>query len=376
MNSWIRAFSIPRSAVGTPPPTLSPAPALSLALSPSFAGTLTRLAAFAALTLGLLFSAAGAAPAEPRHDVLVVVGAPGTPEFAPGFIRAAERWREACAAADAACTVIGPTTTTATPATPSADSTLDRNAITAWFSDLDPTSPRPVWFVYLGHGTWDGREARLNLRGADLMGTELKLLLTRLASRPAVIIHGGSASGPLVPLLAAPSRVVVTATSTGDEVNYARFGERLAEVIGAPAGEGDLDMDGQVSVLEAFVAAARGVELFYAGEGRLSTEHALIEDNGDGRGTPAAFFQGARLARRASDNSEPDGTRARRISLLESAVERALSDEQRAQRDLLERELETLRARRAAMAETDYLHELERILRQIGEIYRATGAES
>ena len=47
---------------------------------------------------------------------------------------------------------------------------------------------------------------------------------------------------------------------------------------GSPAGAGDLDMDGQTSVFEAFVAAARGVELFYAGEGRMATERALLEE--------------------------------------------------------------------------------------------------
>ena len=221
----------------------------------------------------------------------------------------------------------------------------------------------------MGHGTWDGREARLNLRGADLTGAELKLLVDRVGERPAVIIHGGSASGPLVPLLSAPQRVVITATASGDEVNYARLGERLADVIGAPAGEGDLDMDGQVSVLEAFIAAARGVELFYAGEGRLATEHALLDDNGDGRGTPPDFYRGTRLVRRASDAAEPDGALARRIALVETAAERALSDEQRARRDALEAELVALRERKAEMDEGAYLRALETILRQLSTLY-------
>ena len=306
--------------------------------------------------------------------MLVVGGAPGAPEFAAGFARAAERWRDACAAADAACMVVGPANAESSEVLP--DSTTDRDAISTWFSSLDPAASRPLWIVYLGHGTWDGREARLNLRGTDLTGSELKLLLSRVSSRPTVVIHGGSASGPLVPLLTAPGRVIVTATSSGDEVNYARFGERLADVIGAPAGEGDLDMDGQVSVLEAFVAAARGVELFYAGEGRMATEHALIEDNGDGRGTPAEFFQGARLARRASDAVEPDGAHARRVALVESESERALTDDQRRRREALENELEALRQGKSTLAEPEYLRRLEELLRRIGAIYREHAVDS
>lgn len=318
------------------------------------------------LTAGFAFTAIAPVTAETstsRHDVLVVVGAPGAPEFETGFAAAAGQWRAACEAAGAACTTVGIGMDAS-----SADA-ADREAISAWFAGLDAASPRPVWFVYLGHGTWDGREARLNLRGDDLTGTELRLLLAPLGERPVVVVHGGSASGPLVPLLAGPNRILVTATTSGDEVNYARFGERFAEAIGSPAGAGDLDMDGQTSVLEAFVAAARGVEMFYAQEGRMATEHALIEDNGDGRGTPAEFFRGTRTVARATDRAEPDGTRARRLALLESPAERLLTDEQRTRRDTLENELDALRARKGAMPEADYLRELERLLRALAAIY-------
>lgn len=356
-----------------PPPTPSPAPDPSRSFSLPPSRLLRWLVSILALACGVhaLLPVAVLA-AEPRHDVLVVVGAPGSPEYAAGFARAAERWRAACDAAGAVCTVIGGATDEARPP----DSTADRDALSAWFSALDPASPRPAWFVYLGHGTWDGREAKLNLRGADLAGSDLKLLLASLRERPVVVLHGGSASGPLVPLLAGPNRVIVTATTSGDEVNYARLGERLADIVAAPAGAGDLDMDGQVSVLEAFVAAARRVELFYAGEGRMATEHALIDDNGDGRGTPPEFFQGARLARHASDGTAPDGALARRIALVETREERALTSRQRQQRDALEGELEALRARKAEMSEPEYLDALEVILRRLSAIYLGSDTES
>ena len=330
---------------------------------------LALLAAAVAERAGAEADAAGSGV---RHDVLVVTGAAGSPEFGPGFARAAERWRDACTAAGASCRIVGLDAGDDV----SGSSTHDRDAITAWFGSLDPASARPAWFVYVGHGTWDGRESRLNLRGADLTGSEFKLLVDRLGDRPTVVIHGGSASGPWIPLLAAPHRVIVTATASGDEVNYARLGEHLAEMIGTTAGEGDLDMDGQVSLLEAFIAAARRVELFYSGEGRLATEHALLEDNGDGRGTPPEFFSGARLVRRAADGSEPDGALARRIILVETATERSLSDAQRARRDALEDELEQLRARKPSMPEADYMHALEELLRRLAAIYTTSSPDA
>ena len=50
------------------------------------------------------------------------------------------------------------------------------------------------------------------------------------------------------------------------------------------ATDGDTDQDGHTSVLEAFVYATRLTDDFYKRAGRLSTEHALIDDNGVVRG--------------------------------------------------------------------------------------------
>lgn len=326
------------------------------------------------LVLGVL-GRLDAAAAGPRHEVLVVVGAAGAPEFAPRFAAAAGLWRDACASAGASCTIIGLEEDGAV--RPQSGSSADRDAVAQWFSARDPAATRPVWFVYLGHGTWDGREARLNLRGADLTGTEMKQLLAGLGDRLCIVIDGGSASGPFTTLLAGPRRVIVTATSSGDEVNYARFGERFAVAIaGAPDAVGDLDMDGQTSVLEAFVAASREVELFYANEGRMATEHALVEDNGDGRGTPAEFFRGTRVVRAASDAASPDGEYARTLALRESPAERMLTDEQRKRRDALERELEELRRRKDSLAESEYLRALEEVLRRLAALYREDAEDS
>ena len=42
----------------------------------------------------------------------------------------------------------------------------------------------------------------------------------------------------------------------------------------------------EAGALEAFLFASRKTTEFYKAENRLATEHALIEDNGDGLGTP------------------------------------------------------------------------------------------
>jgi len=60
-------------------------------------------------------------------------------------------------------------------------------------------------------------------------------------------------------------------------------------------------------LLEAFLTAARRTAEFYQVDGRLATEHALLDDNGDGFGTPADWFRGVRAVKRARDGAAVDG---------------------------------------------------------------------
>ena len=110
-----------------------------------------------------------------------------------------------------------------------------------------------------------------------------------------MIVNCASASGPFVNRLSGENRIVVTATKSGTEHNYARFGEYFARAIASP--DSDLDHDDEVSVHEAFLRASAEVRQFYETEDRILTEHALIDDNGDGKGTPASMFRGMRAQR-------------------------------------------------------------------------------
>src|SRR5213076_1421481 len=133
----------------------------------------------------------------------------------------------------------------------------------------------------LGHGTFDRRSAKFNLRGADLSADELAKWLAPV-HRPLVVIDAASASGPFIKALSGPDRVIVTATRSGDEQNATRFGGFLADAVSDPLA--DLDKDGQTSLLEAFLVAAKRVDASYTEAGLLATEHALLDDNGDGLG--------------------------------------------------------------------------------------------
>ena len=104
------------------------------------------------------------------------------------------------------------------------------------------------------------------------------------------MIDCASASAPFLNRLSGADRVVVTATRSGSEQNFARFGEYLAEAIADP--RADLDKDGQVSLLEAYLIASSRTAEFYKSRSRLATEHALLDDNGDQPGHPRRLVQG------------------------------------------------------------------------------------
>ncbi|MFO0910847.1 MAG: hypothetical protein U0794_21320 [Isosphaeraceae bacterium] len=300
-------------------------------------------------------------PASPPPSVVVVVGAPGQPEFASEFQNWSKHWKDAAAKGGADCLVIGAADEASKP-----DHDRLHEAIEARAGE----SAEPLWIVLIGHGTFDGREAKFNLRGPDVTATELAAWLAP-AKRPIVLLDCSSASGPFLSKLSAPNRIVVTATRSGDEQNFARFGQFVSEAIADPAA--DLDKDGQVSVLEAFLTGSTRLAEFYKTKARLATEHPLLDDNGDRQGTPPDWFHGVRVTRRAKTGAAADGLRAHQIHLVPSDREKALPAAVRLQRDQLELQLAALRDRKEELGEDDYYKALEPLLLQLARLYKQAG---
>src|SRR5688500_5550929 len=300
------------------------------------------------------------APTADRATVIMVVGAEGEPEYGREFAASAERWREAAGRASAELVEVG--------REGSGSDDADKKQLRAALEVAAKTAPprRPLWLVFIGHGTHDGREAKFNLRGEDVSDQELAAWL-KDCKRPLAVINCASASGPFLKRLSGPNRVVVTATRSGSESNFARFGNYLSGAVADPAA--DLDKDGQTSLLEAFLAASHRVNEFYKQEARLATEHALLEDNGDGFGIPADWFQGTRATRSAKDGAPLDGTRAHQWHLVRSAAEEAMPPEVRARRDELELKVEAMRAKKAGTPEAEYYAQLEPLLNALARVY-------
>lgn len=307
----------------------------------------------------LLLALTPAVQDEPPR-VALVVGVAGEPAYGELFEQWCARWESAAAEGGARATRID---------APDGDAT-DRERLRAFLEETPRDGRAPLWLVLLGHGTFDGERALFNLRGPDVGAAELAEWLAPF-ERPVVVVVCAAASAPFLQHLSAPGRVVVTATRSGHEVSFSWFGEALS--LALTDTDADLDQDRQVSLLEAFrFASARTAER-YADEARLATEHALIDDNGDARGSEADAFRGVRALAPPGEGLRPDGVRAHQLHLVPSAAERALSAETRARRDALELAVEELRARKEAMGEEAYYRALEERLLELARLYRDGG---
>jgi hypothetical protein len=305
----------------------------------------------------LLWALALRAQTNEERTLVLVVGAPGEREFAEQFSAWAGLWKKAAAQGALRVRAIGQDEA------PSPD---DRTRLLTVLAEEISRPAGELWLVFLGHGTYDGRTAKFNLRGPDLSAEELAAAL-KPCQRPLAVIQCASASGPFLPALSAPGRVIITATRSGYEVNFARFGGFLAGALVDPAA--DLDHDGQVSLLEAFLLASRQVDQFYRDQGRLMTEHALLDDNGDGLGTPPEWFQGVRAVKTPEKGKSVDGVRAHQMILARGPGEQELRPVARARRDELEQELSALRLKKTEMKEDEYYSQLEKIMLETARLY-------
>jgi len=130
----------------------------------------------------------------------------------------------------------------------------------------------------------------------------------------------------------------------------------------------DLDKDERTSLFEAYLAAARDTAEFYKSDGRIQTEHPLLDDDGDGKGVRAEFFVRGRLMKKPAGEKAVDGDFSRRLALKPSATDALLTPAQLAERDELEAQLAELRARKSQTPENEYFAELERLLLKLARL--------
>ena len=212
--------------------------------------------------------------------------------------------------------------------------------------------------LLIGHGSFDGTEAKFNLVGPDLSSNEWAALLKPLPGR-IVVVDSTAASSPFLEHLAGPRRVVITATDSVMQRFDTIFPEYFIKSLTDPGA--DIDKNGRISIWEAFTAASMGVRRYYTQRGQLSTERALLDDDGDGVG-------------REAGGDGKDGSAASRLYLDADVVGALPTDEELLsllqKRAALQIDLDDLKQRRQLMTLEEYQAEFERMMIDLARVSR------
>jgi hypothetical protein len=217
-----------------------------------------------------------------------------------------------------------------------------------------------ILVVLIGHGSSQGGEARFNLPGPDLTPEDLAGMLGGFPTQTVGVVNTTPSSGPFLAALSGPRRVILTATRSAQERNETQFGAYFVEAL--VGSRSDLDKDGRISLLEAFEHARREVLRYYEGRNLLATEHAVLDDDGDGEGSlepgvegtdgalAGSFLLGRGPQERALAGSLPEG-------VTDPELQRLYEEKADLERQVLE-----LRALKEQMEESRYEQELEDLL--------------
>jgi hypothetical protein len=209
-----------------------------------------------------------------------------------------------------------------------------------------------VFVTLIGFGTYQGGDAKFNLPGPDMTPVDFEAQFKKLPTKQIVFVNTASASGPFVEQLSGPGRTIVTATRNGAEQYATLFGGYFIDALTSEAA--DADKNKRITVLEAFKYAKAEVARAYEKEGYLSTEHALLDDNGDKEGSQDPGGATAKDGKVASivslgstDASDlPADPRLRALYL---------------ERKEMERQVENLRLLKDQMEPAKYTSELEKL---------------
>jgi hypothetical protein len=200
-----------------------------------------------------------------------------------------------------------------------------------------------VALLLIGHGAFDGEDYKFNIPGPDLAATELGAYLDRIPAPRQLVAVMTSSSGAAAAALERPGRIVITATRSGTEKHATVFARYWAEALRDP--QADTDKNEVISALEAFRYAERKTKEFYESQKRILTEHAVV--HGQEAQKEAAHFALVRLGAMQMAARDP----AKQALLVK--------------REQLERQIDELKLRKAALPQDQYRKQLSALLLEL-----------
>jgi len=294
-------------------------------------------------------------PAWPATHVVVLRGLGGTPELEQRFAA----WSGRLAGGlEAVCGIPAEQIHIYPPLDGTAQSLTREKAADAFASASADIQKEDAFLLFLiGHGSLQ-QEAKFMVDGPDISAGDFGDWLAQVPASRQVIVNTTSASVAFINALSAPGRIVCTSTRSGTERNATEFMEHFLLVL--EEGRGDANRDGKLSLGEWFDAAAADTLAWYEREGYIATEHALLEDNGDGRGS--------RLPLEASDAPSRDGALAAEMVMRQDARLAGVDPEQLARYGRAIERVKALTAAKDSLDRDLYWEKLEGLLLEAAQL--------
>ncbi len=203
-----------------------------------------------------------------------------------------------------------------------------------------------LWVFLMGHGSVDDRHGWFHLPGPDLNAEQWASLFADVKASEQVFWLMHSGSGRFLRPFSLPGRTVITATDE-QEVNLTRSPEAFIEVVtdredaeglsdevvvgddGTNTSADETLTKQPGNVRDLFLRVSGQVRRSFDEDNALATEHAQLDDNGDGIGT-----ESIELANSAPDSANSgaagaviDGLRAANVTFTPLSPTPATTDE-------------------------------------------------
>ena len=165
----------------------------------------------------------------------------------------------------------------------------DRSSLAELAAELMVTSnsQSQYFFFLLGHSHLRDRSCQFNIVGPDIDQLDYAKLFGKLPGKEQVHWIGLPASGYWIKPLSGENRTIITATEADLEITATEMPFALGAIVAGTSEYSkleDIDKDGRLTLMDLYLAVDIEVHQRFVTQDYLPTEHAQLDDNGDGRG--------------------------------------------------------------------------------------------
>lgn len=176
------------------------------------------------------------------------------------------------------------------------------------------------WLMMLGHAHFYDGKSQFNVLGSDFDQSDFSAWAKPLACREQVFLITMPVSGFWIKPLSGASRVVISATEPDFEVTGTEMPYVLADLLAGDHEQQaleDIDRDGSLSLLDLYLAVNLEIHGRFSAMERLQTEHAQLDDNGDGRGSEVqlAYLPGVTSSEEPESADQAESTDQAKVTV-------------------------------------------------------------